>query len=203
MIKLICEQCGKEFYISPSRLNRLKCCSKKCSNLRKKKTQSGKNNPFYGKKHSPEAIEKNRKAHLGQKSWNKGKIGVYSKETLQKIRFARGKQIGEKHPRWNGGIRMNNGYRVIYSPNHPFKSKSKIVSEHRLIMEKHLGRFLNPQEVVHHKNGIKTDNRIENLILFDNNSEHMLYHGKTGTIKGRPKKIKQKTQMQSKLLLFH
>ena len=52
MIKLICEQCGKEFYISPSRLNRLKCCSKKCSNLRKKKTQSGKNNPFYGKKHS-------------------------------------------------------------------------------------------------------------------------------------------------------
>ena len=42
-------------------------------------------------------------------------------------------------------------------------------------MEKSIGRFLEPDEVVHHINGIKNDNRIENLMSFKNHSKHSKY----------------------------
>lgn len=68
------------------------------------------------------------------------------------------------------------GYVKAYCPLHPF-SCDGYVFLHRVLMEQKIGRYLNRNEVVHHINQIKTDNRIENLMLMTR-SEHSSLHMK-------------------------
>lgn len=92
------------------------------------------------------------------------------------------KMKGSGHWNWRGGKVLNSqGYVLIYSPNHPHKDNQNKVREHRLVMEKHLGRYLLPDEDVHHINGIKTDNRIENLELCLKSDHIRLFHKKKKT----------------------
>lgn len=58
------------------------------------------------------------------------------------------------------------GYRVCYIPNHPMANSAGVVAEHRLVMAEHIGRPLTTDENVHHANGDRLDNRIENLELW-------------------------------------
>jgi len=83
-------------------------------------------------------------------------------------------RFGKLAANWKGGKRPanNKGYIYIYSPNHPYKTKEGYIMEHRLVMEKELGRYLLSTEMVHHKNRKKDDNRIENLQLVSSHKEH-------------------------------
>ena len=84
---------------------------------------------------------------------------------------------GSKSKNWKGGRTMLNGYVLVYVPNHPNTNSTGYVRENRLVMEKKLGRYLTSDELVHHINGIKDDNRIENLKLMSA-SEHSKYHAR-------------------------
>jgi hypothetical protein len=67
------------------------------------------------------------------------------------------------------------GYRYIYASGHPYATKNGYYEQHRLVMEQRLGRYLLPTEDVHHVNGIKNDNRVENLTVMTH-GEHARLH---------------------------
>ncbi|HCJ67551.1 MAG TPA: hypothetical protein DHV62_09620 [Elusimicrobia bacterium] len=79
---------------------------------------------------------------------------------------------GEKSSNWKGGKIFRSGYYYINKPEHPYSGKQGYIAEHRLVMEKNIGRYLKKEEVVHHINGVLIDNRIENLILFPSRGKH-------------------------------
>jgi uncharacterized protein (DUF1330 family) len=89
----------------------------------------------------------------------------------KKTRFIKGREH-----KWFDHKTINwAGYVEVYSPNHPNKTQRGYVKEHRLMMEKYLGRYLLKNEDVHHINENKQDNRIGNLELLTH-SEHTRRH---------------------------
>lgn len=112
------------------------------------------------------------------------KLGRYTKGNIPTHGFTKGHThghrfekgcIGQKCVNWKGGRRKNTqGYIIVYSPNHPFCTTHKCVREHRLVVEKQLGRYLKPKEMVHHL-GKKDDNRPHMLMGFINRCTHIRF----------------------------
>jgi len=80
------------------------------------------------------------------------------------------------HPHWKGGKVYMLNYEFTKITEHPFANQEGYIKTSRLVMEKYLGRYLDPEETIHHIDGDVTNNRIENLMLFPNKSEHQIYH---------------------------
>jgi hypothetical protein len=76
-------------------------------------------------------------------------------------------QAGEVNFNWRGGrTKHHAGYLMIHRPGHPRGGEKGYVFEHILVMEGILGRHLAVDETVHHRNGIRDDNRSSNLELW-------------------------------------
>ena len=150
-----CVICGKSF---KPRSERIKSCSAQCGRIRRAQ------NPiryWLGKKRSPESVRKMAASLTGRKLSDEQRKNI----SLGHIKYA---VYGSKHHNWKGGKTIDNGYVKL-------SVLGSKVKEHRLVMEKHLGRKLKPTELVHHKNGIRSDNRIENLEIMTR-SQHRKHH---------------------------
>lgn len=73
--------------------------------------------------------------------------------------------------------RTSKGYVTLYRPNEPGTDRNGLIMEHRYMMSLHIGRALRNDEAVHHINGIKNDNRLDNLLLMTV-GEHSALHNK-------------------------
>ena len=123
-----------------------------------------------GKFCSYECYWKNKK---GKPSWNKGTTGIMKA-------WNKGKKLPElsmeKSCAWKGGRTIHgDGYIFIYVPEHPF-SNNGYVFEHRIIVEKQIGRYLKTEESVHHIDKIKNHNDPHNLMAFTSESAHQRFH---------------------------
>lgn len=84
-------------------------------------------------------------------------------------------QTGKNSNNWRGGeLKTSLGYIRVYAPKHP-NNRFRYVLKHRLVMEDKIGRYLTDDEIVHHVNHDKSDNRIENLTILSA-SQHSIHH---------------------------
>lgn len=183
----ICLICGNEF--KPYHNNRpQKYCSWEC----KAKAQIGRKQPYPGKLY-----------YLNCKICDKEfrvppcrlKISKYCSNECRQISY-RGKKHTKEHndkigywsqmgrnPRWKGGRASHSlGYIWIKQPNHPFADVRGYVLEHRLVVEKQIGRYLEKGEIVHHLKEEKNNSPCF-LMAFSSNSAHMRFHSNPANVK--------------------
>jgi len=155
MVKLTCARCGEAFHRYPSQVRRGGVyCSRRCQN---QKLGEHRNCIECGSEFYIQA------ARIARFDKNKGKFCSIP----CKAKWQKGQCVGPDNPFWRGGRYTcpNTGYIYV-------RHDGKYVGEHRLVVAEHLGRDLVTSEQVHHRNGVKTDNRVENLELLTAREHH-------------------------------
>lgn len=152
MIENSCLNCGKNFKVRlwAAKSGKGKYCSTKCYFIKKK-------NPIkrFCIRCGSEFYKKQSDILLGR--------GIFCSKSCK------GKNSGPQSHNWKGGVNYCNGYLKVYV------GLGRYREQHRVIMEKLLGRKLHTDEIVHHRNGKKDDNRIENLEIMSR-AEHTKHH---------------------------
>lgn len=115
-------------------------------------------------------------------------LGMSKTGVLQAAKKA-GVRTNDKYHK--GFIETYNGYILVKAPDHPGADCKGYVREHRLVMEKYLGRYLEDGEIAHHVDGNKKNNAIDNLELMLLSEHTRLHHvGKVG--RGKDKKPRKR-----------
>ena len=177
MISKKCKQCGKEMQTTAWLIKngRGKFCSKTCqSKWWKGKPSYKRTKPLTGKIVVCETCGKEFYRMPSELKKERGGRRYCSLECRKKSSHYGEHLRGEKNWSWKGGRTKLSGYIYIRSRNHPFKNSGGYVAEHRLVIEKIIGRYLKPfpGEDVHHINGKKDDNRPKNLRIVCHNNHY-------------------------------
>lgn len=107
---------------------------------------------------------------------------------------------GSENHNWKGGkirkkeYKSNKSYIYLRFPEHPHAMSNGYFAEHRYIMEQKLGRYLSKNEHIHHINGIKDDNRIENLELVNGHTHNLItmMESRIKTLENENKELKKR-----------
>lgn len=165
-----CIICKKQFktYHSKIKIGRGKCCSKKCKNILQSKTWKGKypksfqifykNNPNFRHQKKSSVVTKNKISLAVKKLWKNKEYKNHMKKIHRKKVSKRG------------------NYLQIYYPQHPRVNERGYVYQHIIIMEKIIGRYLKPKEIIHHIDGNRYNNSENNLMLFKSRGQHINFH---------------------------
>jgi hypothetical protein len=181
-ITLTCIQCNKQFEVWPYRLKQNpRFCSPRCKGIASRGQLSPNRAHLVGKVFGSLTVIALEGTSGGHTVWRcRCTCGNETKIRNANLQSGGVRSCGcsqhrtrDQHPNWRRGYTISKGYKhvLIYGS----ERTNRYEAEHRVVMAAVLGRPLTNDEVVHHINGIKTDNRAENLQILSR-QEHALLH---------------------------